>query len=459
MAHRNLRRRAPRHVTLYSDCRRWRITPPRESGPPCQNTLYNRRLSGTGHGRQHPFRRQAPPLRAGDRGARIDRQAARGGQGAARGVGRHLRARRGAQAPLRGAVAPGRGSGGEDQARCRRQADRHRAARRYLILRPPRSASTGRASAIGRGEIVMSFFPAKDPAPGDARAADAIDLVIVPRSVDVGHFAVRRARPHVNRRMVGPFIFFDHFGPAEFHAGQGIDVRPHPHIGLATVTFLFDGEIMHRDSLGTAAAIRPGEVNWMTAGRGIVHSERTAPEHRKDGEPIHGLQCWVALPAVEEERAPDFSHHDGAARPVGSEEGKTVRVVAGSAYGERSPVRTLSDTLFADVTLTAGAVLPIDAETEERAVYLISGEVDIAGDSFTAGRLLVFRPGDRVSLTAVSDARLVLLGGATMDGPRHIWWNFVSSRKERIEQAKADWKLARFDTVPGDDKEFIPLPE
>ena len=205
----------------------------------------------------------------------------------------------------------------------------------------------------------MSFFPAKDPAPGDARAADAIDLVIVPRSVDVGHFAVRRALPHVNRRMVGPFIFFDHFGPAEFRAGQGIDVRPHPHIGLATVTFLFDGEIMHRDSLGTAAAIRPGEVNWMTAGRGIVHSERTAPEHRKDGEPIHGLQCWVALPAAEEERAADFSHHDSAALPLVSEEGKTVRVVAGSAYGECSPVRTLSDTLFADVTLAAGAVLPI----------------------------------------------------------------------------------------------------
>src|SRR5262249_54499653 len=305
----------------------------------------------------------------------------------------------------------------------------------------------------------MSFFPAKDPAPGDARAADAIDVVILPRSVDVGPFAVRRALPHVHRRMVGPFIFFDHFGPAEFRAGQGIDVRPHPHIGLATVTFLFDGEIMHRDSLGTAAAIRPGEVNWMTAGRGIVHSERTAPDHRKDGEPIHGLQCWVALPAAEEESAPDFAHHDSAALPLVREEGKTVRVVAGSAYGERSPVRTLSDTLFADVTLMAGAALPIDAETEERAVYLISGEVDIAGDRFAASRLLVFRPGDPITLTAVSDARLVLLGGAAMDGPRHIWWNFVSSRKERLEQAKADWKLARFDTVPGDDKEFIPLPE
>jgi redox-sensitive bicupin YhaK (pirin superfamily) len=307
--------------------------------------------------------------------------------------------------------------------------------------------------------VAMSFFPAKDPAPGDARAADAIDLVIVPRSVDVGHFAVRRALPHAKRRMVGPFIFFDHFGPAEFHTGQGIDVRPHPHIGLATVTFLFDGEIMHRDSLGTAAAIRPGEVNWMSAGRGIVHSERTAPDHRRDGEPIHGLQCWVALPAAEEESAPAFFHHDSAALPLVSDADKTARIIVGKAYGERSPVATLCDTLFVDVTLTAGATLPIDAETEERAIYVISGEVDIAGDRFAAGRLLVFRPGDALAVTAVGDTRLVLLGGAAMDGPRHIWWNFVSSRKERIEQAKADWKLARFDIVPGDDKEFIPLPD
>jgi redox-sensitive bicupin YhaK (pirin superfamily) len=305
----------------------------------------------------------------------------------------------------------------------------------------------------------MSFFPAKDPAPGDARAADAIELVAVPRSVDVGHFLVRRALPHARRRMVGPFIFFDHFGPAEFRSGQGIDVRPHPHIGLATVTFLFDGEIMHRDSLGSAAAIRPGEVNWMTAGRGIVHSERTAAERRLDGEPIHGLQCWVALPAEQEERAPSFSHHDSAALPLVTGEGKRVRLVAGSAYGASSPVPTLWDTLFADAALTAGAALPLDQATEERAIYLISGEVDIAGELFGPGRLLVFRPGDAITVTAVSDSHIMLLGGAAMDGPRHIWWNFVSSRKQRIEEAKADWKLGRFDTVPGDEQEFIPLPE
>jgi redox-sensitive bicupin YhaK (pirin superfamily) len=304
----------------------------------------------------------------------------------------------------------------------------------------------------------MSFFPGKDPNPGDAPACDAIDLVIVPRSVDLGGFEVRRALPHAKRRMVGPFIFFDHFGPAEFRAGHGIDVRPHPHIGLATVTFLFDGEIVHRDSLGTFVPIRPGEVNWMTAGRGIVHSERTAPDHRVDGEPLHGLQCWVAMPAGDEEIAPTFAHHGQADLPIVTEDGKSVRIVAGDLFGQHSPVPTLSETLFADATLTAGATLPFDPDTEERALYVIAGEINIAGDRFTAGRLLVFRPGDRITVTAMSDARIVLLGGAAMDGPRHIWWNFVSSRKERIEQAKADWKLGRFDTVPGE-TEFIPLPE
>src|SRR3954447_22152968 len=204
----------------------------------------------------------------------------------------------------------------------------------------------------------MSFFPGKDPKAGDTHACDALANVIVPRTVDLGDFTVRRALPSARTRMVGPFIFFDHFGPAEFRAGSGLDVRPHPHIGLATVTYLFDGEIMHRDSLGTAAAIRPGEVNWMTAGHGIVHSERTAREHRREGEPIHGLQCWVALPAAEEERAPGFAHHDSAALPQLRENGTTVRVVAGHIFGARSPVATLMETLFADVTLTAGTKIP-----------------------------------------------------------------------------------------------------
>jgi redox-sensitive bicupin YhaK (pirin superfamily) len=304
----------------------------------------------------------------------------------------------------------------------------------------------------------MSFFPAKDPDPGDARACDAIDQVIVPRTNDIGGFTVRRALPSARRRMVGPFIFLDHMGPAEFRSGQGIDVRPHPHIGLATVTYLFAGEIVHRDSIGSVVPIRPGAVNWMSAGRGIAHSERTASDHRVAGEPLHGLQCWVALPQNAEESAPAFAHYDVQDLPIERAEGKTIRVVAGRLYGLTSPVTTTWETIFADVSLDAGAKLPIDAETEERALYLVSGEIDIMGDRFSEGRLLVLRPGDRISLTAITASKLVLLGGATMDSPRHIWWNFVSSRQDRIEQAKADWKSGRFEPVPGD-SERIPLPE
>jgi redox-sensitive bicupin YhaK (pirin superfamily) len=305
----------------------------------------------------------------------------------------------------------------------------------------------------------MSYFSGKDPAPGDVPACEAIEQLIVPRTVDLGGLEVRRALPHVGRRMVGPFIFFDHFGPAVFRAGQGIDVRPHPHIGLATVTFLFDGEIVHRDSLRNAVAIRPGEVNWMTAGRGIVHSERTAPDRRAGGEHLHGLQLWVAMPAADEEVDPSFHHSDQSELPIVAADGKSVRVIVGSLYGERSPVPTLSETVYAEATLSPGATLPFDAATEERAVYIVSGEIDIAGDRFAENQMLVFRPGDPVTLTAAAAARVVLLGGAAMDGPRHVWWNFVSSRKERIEQAKAEWKARRFDIVPGDELEFIPLPE
>jgi redox-sensitive bicupin YhaK (pirin superfamily) len=304
----------------------------------------------------------------------------------------------------------------------------------------------------------MSFFPAQDPAPGDKLACDAIDQVIIPRTSDIGDFTVRRALPSARRRMVGPFIFLDHMGPAEFRAGQGIDVRPHPHIGLATVTYLFDGEIVHRDSIGSVMPIRPGAVNWMSAGRGIAHSERTAGDHRVAGEPLHGLQCWVALPQNDEESEPAFAHIDASDLPTERADGKTIRVIAGRVYGLASPVETKWDTMFADIALEAGARLPVDADAEERALYLVSGEIEIAGDRFGDGRLLVLRPGDRITLTALSPARLALLGGATMDGPRYIWWNFVSSRKDRIEQAKADWKSGRFDAVPGE-AEFIPLPE
>jgi redox-sensitive bicupin YhaK (pirin superfamily) len=305
----------------------------------------------------------------------------------------------------------------------------------------------------------MSFFPGKDPEAGSTQGCDAIANVIVPRTVDLGDFAVRRALPSARTRMVGPFIFFDHFGPAEFRAGAGLDVRPHPHIGLSTVTYLFDGEIMHRDSLGTAMAIRPGEVNWMTAGRGIVHSERTGPDKRATGGPIHGLQMWVGLPAAKEEMEPGFAHHETREFPVVTDTGKTVRVVVGSLYGARSPVPTVHETMFGDVHLRAGAAVPLEAGHEERAIYVLDGEIEITGDKFTGGQLLVFKPGDVVTVTAVHDSHFVIIGGAPMDGLRHIWWNFVSSRKERIEQAKAEWKAGHFQKVPGDEIEFIPLPE
>jgi len=305
----------------------------------------------------------------------------------------------------------------------------------------------------------MSFFPGKDPAPGDRFSCDALELVVVPRSVDLDDFSVRRALPHSTRRTVGPYVFFDHFGPAEFRSGKGLDVRPHPHIGLSTLTYLYDGEIIHRDTLGVNAAIRPGEVNWMTAGRGIVHSERTAPQRRVEGEPLHGLQLWIGMMSKDEEIDPSFAHLDGAELPIVTGEGKTVRVIAGKMFGAVSPLKTTSDTVLADVTLEAGARMPLDADYEERAVYVSTGEIDIEGDRFGAGRLLIFRPGDRITINAIVPSRIAIVGGAPLDGPRYVWWNFVSSRKDRIDQAKEEWKQGHFGKVPGDAIEFIPLPE
>jgi redox-sensitive bicupin YhaK (pirin superfamily) len=305
----------------------------------------------------------------------------------------------------------------------------------------------------------MSWLNADDPRPGDKLSCDAIETIIVPRARDLGGFEVRRALPSARRQMVGPFIFFDQMGPAEFITGEGIDVRPHPHINLATVTYLFEGEIMHRDSLGTEQPIRPGAVNWMSAGRGIVHSERTAPERKARGQKLFGIQSWVALPRDAEENAPDFAHYDAAALPVIEDRGKSVRLIVGSAFGKTSPVQTASEMVYADIALEPNASVPIDATHEERGLYLVSGNVEISGDRFGPGQLLVLRPGDAISVKAATPARFLLLGGAPMDGPRYIWWNFVSSRKERIEQAKAEWKAGRFDTVPGDAEEFIPLPE
>ena len=283
-------------------------------------------------------------------------------------------------------------------------------------------------------------------------------ILVAPRVHDLGGFEVRRALPAAAKQMVGPFIFFDQMGPAEFLIGPGIDVRPHPHIGLATVTYLFEGEVFHRDSLGSSVPIRPGEVNLMTAGRGIVHSERETSEARAATRRLFGIQAWAALPKSHEEQAPAFAHHGTDELPRITGEGKRVRLVMGRAYGAESPVAFPHDGLFAEAVLAPGTVLPLDPDYEERAVYIASGEIDIAGDRFGEGRLLIFKPGDRISIMALSQSRLVLVGGEPMDGPRHIWWNFVSSSKERIEQAKEDWRSNRFALVPGDDKEFIPLP-
>jgi redox-sensitive bicupin YhaK (pirin superfamily) len=305
----------------------------------------------------------------------------------------------------------------------------------------------------------MSLPHIPDPMPGDAAAADAIEMVIVPRARDLGGFEVRRALPAAGKQMVGPFIFFDQFGPVLMKAGQGIDVRPHPHIGLSTVTWLFDGAIYHRDSLGSSQSIAPGELNWMTAGKGIVHSERTAAPDLARDRNVFGIQSWVALPKQHEETAPAFEHVAMEKLPLIADKGITARVVAGSLYGATSPVKTHSDLFYADVQVLAGAALPLPVEHEERGVYLAEGEIEVAGQHFAAGRLLVFRPGDAITLRAVQNARVMLLGGEPMDGPRHIWWNFVSSSKDRIEAAKDDWKRARFGIVPGDEADFIPLPD
>ncbi|KIF83161.1 pirin family protein [Noviherbaspirillum autotrophicum] len=288
----------------------------------------------------------------------------------------------------------------------------------------------------------------------------ALDVLVVPRTHDLGDgFEVRRALPSTQRRMVGPFVFLDQMGPHVFTAGSGLDVRPHPHIGLATLTYLFDGEILHRDSLGSVQPIRPGEVNWMTAGRGIVHSERTAPQRRQQDSSLFGLQCWVALPRAQEETDPGFVHAGAQQLPVEAGEGVVARIVAGSFFGRRSPVPVLSDLVFADITLQPGATVAVPPEYDEQAVYVVQGQVECGADGvFEAGRLLVLNPGAGVTLKAVAAARVVVVGGEPMDGPRYLTWNFVSSSPDRIEQAKDDWRQQRFTMVPGE-SEFIPLPD
>jgi redox-sensitive bicupin YhaK (pirin superfamily) len=306
----------------------------------------------------------------------------------------------------------------------------------------------------------MSVRPTIDPACSTSDApAPMIAAVIDARPRDIGGFKVRRLLPSRARRLVGPFIFFDHMGPAVLAPGDGLDVPPHPHIGLATVTYLFEGEIIHRDSLGSNQPIRPGDINWMTAGRGIVHSERTGPELRRTGSRVHGIQLWVALPLAHEETDPQFHHHAASALPSLDVPGSRIRVLAGSAYGERSPVLTFSDMLYVDVAMRSGSDIAVPDEYSERAAYIVDGTVECGTLHAESGRMLVFESGAAVRLHATVDARIVLLGGAPIEGERHIWWNFVSSSTARIEQAKRDWKEGRFPKVTGDEIEFVPLPQ
>jgi redox-sensitive bicupin YhaK (pirin superfamily) len=298
--------------------------------------------------------------------------------------------------------------------------------------------------------------------PGDIRTSTALEIVIAPRSSEIADgFTVRRALPSSRRRMVGPFIFLDQMGPELLLGDRSLDIAPHPHIGLATVTYLFEGEILHRDSTGIVQPIRAGDVNWMTAARGIAHSERTPDAVRAAGGRIFGLQSWVALPARDEEREPSFAHHDMRALPIVEGEGKRVRLVAGSLFGERSPVETLSELFYADALLDTDARIEMTAEHEERAAYIVEGAAEVEGEDglYGDGQLLIFRPGVAATLRTARNepARIMLLGGAALDGPRHIWWNFVSSSRERIEQAKEDWRAGRFAAVPGE-TERIPLP-
>ena len=289
--------------------------------------------------------------------------------------------------------------------------------------------------------------------------SSSIELVIDGRQRDIGGFGVRRVLPFIRRRLVGPFVFFDHMGPAEFAPGTGLDVRPHPHIALATVTFLFEGSIMHRDSVGSVQEIRPGDVNWMIAGSGIVHSERTPDAPRRDGSRVHGIQSWVALPMVDEEMAPGFEHHDASALPKIRRDGAELDVIAGTAYGKESPVGVRSPTLYVHAKLDAGARLPVDGDHHERAVYVVEGSIGCDEKPIAEGTMIVLRPGADVTIASQRGARVMIVGGARLEGERHLFWNFVSSSRDRLEKAKDDWKHQRFPKVPGDDAEFIPLPE
>lgn len=294
---------------------------------------------------------------------------------------------------------------------------------------------------------------------------DSIETLIIPRAQDLGGFEVRRALPCAKRQMVGPFMFFDHIGPAEFAAQKGIDIRPHPHIGLGTVTYLYEGEFEHRDSLCNHQLVYPGEINWMVAGRGITHSERTSQATRAMPHKLFGIQTWIALPKDKEDMEPYFEHHKKTSLPSFNDSGAEVRLLLGQAFGYQSPVTMHSKLFYCDAILMPHAKLPLPDDYEERAIHVVQGSVAVARQIFEPGQMLVFRPGDHISISAGErGARLMVLGGETLDGPRYIWWNFVSSSPAKIEAAKkawqaADWEHGRFQLPPDDDKEFIPIIE
>jgi redox-sensitive bicupin YhaK (pirin superfamily) len=302
----------------------------------------------------------------------------------------------------------------------------------------------------------MSTQPCEQPR--CSAESGVIELRIESKPRDIGEMMVRRVLPSPERQRVGPFIFFDQMGPARFAPGQGLAVRPHPHIGLATLTYLFEGVILHRDSLGFVQPIEPGAANWMTAGRGIVHSERTPEEAEATGSALHGLQVWLALPLEQEESEPSFVHHPAASLPRIRRDGADLRLVVGDAWGERSPVVSASETLYLAGELEPGADLALPDEPEERAVYVAEGEVRVAGEVLSSGCMGVLRSGCAARVEADEKARIAVVGGAPLPGERHLWWNFVSSSRQRLEQAKKDWSEGRFATVPGD-PEFIPLPD
>jgi len=299
----------------------------------------------------------------------------------------------------------------------------------------------------------MSYLKAEQPVCHQRKGS--IELLIEPKEADLGEFSVRRALPSPERKMVGPFIFFDEMGPAEFPPGKGISVRPHPHIGIATITYLFKGEIMHRDSLGVVQPIQPGAVNLMTAGRGIVHSERAGSDLNETAL-LHGIQSWIALPEEEQEREPDFVHYPASDLPEFEVEGVAIRIILGQAYGARSPVTTYSDSLYLDCQLGDGHRLALPEGHREMAFYVVSGQVEVDDQTLSSGVMAVVCPENIPTLSAVGPTRVMVIGGEPL-GRRKIWWNFVHSSPDRIEQAKADWQAGRFDRVPGD-KEFIPLP-